>query len=1607
MKRFIAALLTVAMAVSFVPFSVFAEGSGTESLPETSAESTAAQQEEMARALESTYNPFGRTYAPAQAEEEQAQQATDTTDVQLSGNGALGNMLADRINTLQAENGVGYSSDYRITDIVMEDDHATVNYSSAEEAALVVAFYSEDTQEMITSGTVRVQAAVNGTAELTIENVPAFYVVKGFLLNEEHAPLCNAYTKSLYTESMDQIKQATTEDFEEDRVLNLDQNLDTNFMIVGEDVSLMKDETSSVYADEDNQIYRFTNPGKELTSLEPNDIFVYEDDLGGVVVAKVKEITWDGDTLVIYGDPDFDPSEAFEMIKIDDNAEAGDFTASHDANTGVPFAYDSIDEMENDIISFDEENSAPSGATTITGGVTDEIPLNDKTGNIFSLYGKVGYSVSGSVTYYFRRASLNLEYLQLKAGAEAYLDGGFTVSTSDYLKIPLGHAEARLAAGALLLEIDAAFKMNAAVTGSVYLKASTESMITWENGKKNEDDTKSTGNVEAGVKLEGTIYAGISLTAAVTTMSELLKVEAEASTGSNLTLTLNNDELSAGAGINMDKYDSKHSCAFCVDITGERNFLLTVSIKIWKYRLLENGKETGDNEAKWTAFEASWPMDDAYYSSDYHEFGWGNCPHHSYKVVVTAKRADGQALDAQGVKVYSRDTDGNVTEVGTFNNKNVCQFFLPDGTYTLYAELNDAECHQTVTVAGKKVEVELRALSAAGVAMSGMCGGNVNWKLTTDGQLIISGTGPMYDYDMYWFDDDYHLTCDNPAPWFATQQMIQDHPVTSLVIQDGVTSIGDNAFVYAKLTEVTIPGSVESIGDMAFGSMKTLQKVTLEEGVQSIGTMAFLHCEALEELKLPSTLTEIGSSAFSGCSKLKELELPDGITMISSFAFDACSSLKEVAIPGSVQSMGMHAFGNCTSLDKVTIWKGVGQVDWYVFTGDTALKTVVIPISVASIGFGAFDGCTALETVIYGGTEEEWNAINIESSNEPLQKVAVQHNSEASKTETSGSCGENLTWNLGEDGTLTVHFKAFGSNGEMNNYAQKETPWNANKVQKVVVESGVTTIGAYAFNTCRNLAEVKLPDSMTEIGAGAFGNCTALKEIILPSDGEVTTIGSNAFANSALESISLPYSLTTLEPYAFANAAQLQSITLPQQITEIPESAFEKCTSLTTFKWNGVLTSIGKRAFDECRALTSFRMPDSVAFFGEEAFATCSSLTSVTLSESLTEIPDKAFIDCYNLTELTLPKNLKKIGTYAFANAGLTSVTLPNKLESIGDSAFSIGKFSSIRIPDSVAEIGKGAFAYGKLTEAALPAGIQTLPDELFAGCEFVSFTIPDGVTSIGEDTFGSCDQMESVQIPDTVKTIGKGAFYGCESLKKVRYTGEPAQWNKIVIAEDNEPLTKAELVYVGNISTASLEENTIEPGAVSDVDTVPHAVFNGLIANGEYAVIVSQSVESPLDPANLLYINQLNADDSGVLDVPFRTNETLTENLYVVACCQDNLPIDSGGSGSSSGGGGAGAAVVGVVAAAAVVGVILLMPVEVSGTVKLADQAALPGAAVQILKNDAVVAETTTDAEGRFTMKVKRGNYTLRVRYVGADGYPATRTVDFKAPNKNLNVAA
>lgn len=455
---------------------------------------------------------------------------------------------------------------------------------------------------------------------------------------------------------------------------------------------------------------------------------------------------------------------------------------------------------------------------------------------------------------------------------------------------------------------------------------------------------------------------------------------------------------------------------------------------------------------------------------------------------------------------------------------------------------------------------------------------------------------------------------------------------------------------------------------------------------------------------------------------------------------------------------------------------------------------------------------------------------------------------------------------------------------------------------------------------------------------------------------------------------------------------------------------------------NGV-TSIGAYAFwnllldDVMDNLMIVEISDSVTIIGAHAFEDQTNLQEITLPESITHIGEYAFNGCTNLKEIILPESVIRIGGFAFEKCtSLRKIIVPKNVRSMGYSLFGdCTGLVSAEIMDGVPAIGAYMFSRcTNLRSVTIPESVDDIGVCAFYKCASLSnVVIPKGVRCIGHDAFEKCTNLESVSIPQSVLGIQPDTFSGCDSLKDVYYSGTKNAWNVITISSGNGPLSAA-TIHCTDGDIVPNTENSITTGAASASDSKFQAAFADAKAGKEYVVLVSRSGSDPLNADNLIYINQITADADGELAVPFITAADAAEMTYVVACAQDDAPVDPGqpdkpGEDEPSSGGDGGGAIIligGVAAVAAVAGVALLMPVKVEGTVKLADQP-VANATVQVLKGDAVKAETVTDANGHFTVKVKRGGYTLRVQWTDVSGQPMTRTVDFKAPDANLNVAA
>ena len=185
---------------------------------------------------------------------------------------------------------------------------------------------------------------------------------------------------------------------------------------------------------------------------------------------------------------------------------------------------------------------------------------------------------------------------------------------------------------------------------------------------------------------------------------------------------------------------------------------------------------------------------------------------------------------------------------------------------------------------------------------SGTCGANLQWKLTDEGVLTITGTGEMQDWNR-----------SKPSPWHA------DKSVKQVIIGNGVTTIGSSAFSDCdSLTSVTIPNSVTTIGSGAFEFCFSLTSLTIPNSVTTIGSSAFAGCFSLTSVTIGNSVTTIGHGAFYGCSSLTSVTIGNSVTEIGYYAFSGCSSLTSVTIPNSVTTIGYYAFSGCKNVKQIT-----------------------------------------------------------------------------------------------------------------------------------------------------------------------------------------------------------------------------------------------------------------------------------------------------------------------------------------------------------------------------------------------------------------------------------------------------------------------------------------------------------------------------------------------------------------------------------------------------------------------------------------------------------------------------------------------------------------
>ena len=561
--------------------------------------------------------------------------------------------------------------------------------------------------------------------------------------------------------------------------------------------------------------------------------------------------------------------------------------------------------------------------------------------------------------------------------------------------------------------------------------------------------------------------------------------------------------------------------------------------------------------------------------------------------------------------------------------------------------------------------------------------------------------------------------------------------LTSIVIPDSVTTLGNNVFEYSSIEEITLPASLESFNSNIIYGCENVTSISINNGVNfavdsengyvfnADRTVLYYHIPnaAKTEYVVPEGVKEIGDNAFYNDSYITKITLPASLTRIGNgalrrtalttvvftaggtealaigeYALGDNDSLTSIALPARINAIGNNAFYD-TALTSITFGGENSQlrtIGNYSFYG-TALTSVTLPSSVVSIGDYAFYRCSNLTTV---------------TLNEGLLEIGDY----AFAAQTSEAYADEADSSL-ETVNLPSTLTTMGDGIFAYDYALKNVNFAAN--------SQITSLPGTTFEGCTGLEAIQLPASLTEItgrtqtsygreGRGLFEGLTALKSVTFEEGSRLVSIGAMAFADSGLESIIIPSSVTTISYEAFANT-NITTITIPRTVTIIDSYAFNGCRNLESVYINANITELMDYTFQSCTSLKILSLPASLQTISSTALRGCNITQFMVADGSEHFAVDERSGGLFNadytelymlpagITEFVVPSTLTadNLSSILSNYSSITSISVEN-----GNSVYIAQE--NVLYNSHTWDI---AFLPNGMTEIELPAEITTLSD--------------------------------------------------------------------------------------------------------------------------------------------------------------------------------------------------------------------------------------------------------------------------------------------------------
>ena len=590
-----------------------------------------------------------------QTEELRETEKTDTrvtSELMVRGTDSFGSMFAQEFSGVAAEQ--AENNGCNVFSIDMSGNQASVSFETTQDATLVVAVYDENGNQMLASGKKNVtNTETETTVTINSGTIPQYYLVRGYLIETETLrPICTVYESSMYTQEMQEFLAKTTDDFDEEKVLNLDDDDTNNFAVYGDDTIIIPSDTEKnivVSADDSTNTYVIKNADTDMTSLEEGDIFSYEYADGQFIITKVASIDVNGTTVTITGD-DIEMEDVFSYVKIDASDDLANATIDPSA-CGDGVTYEGLSE---------ETEDSEYKAADISGSVKKTMKFRlDKSGKdsdgSYSISGGLWMRITCSAKLYLTFSKC---YVELKLDYKGSLDitakGKFTAT------VPLPSVGYMFYG--IIVELTPSMIYEWEINGAVGADISGTFGIQADNNGITSLTTMPKCTPK--LKISGSFYWGLSLEPRVKILSN--NVASASLTGK------------AGIKLNaswkpeiLKQEKTIHSCEKCIEGKINAELTLKAGVKMLS-KISYNINLIGESKK----------IADFYYSIDHNDYGLTKCPHLSYRLNLVVVDTDGNLLPDTAVTIT--DQTGQFEEV----KKNTdmlgkLSVYLPESRYTI------------------------------------------------------------------------------------------------------------------------------------------------------------------------------------------------------------------------------------------------------------------------------------------------------------------------------------------------------------------------------------------------------------------------------------------------------------------------------------------------------------------------------------------------------------------------------------------------------------------------------------------------------------------------------------------------------------------------------------------------------------------------------------------------------------------------------------------------------------------------------------------------------------------------------------------------------------